>query len=164
MFAIFLPKGLAGPETDNETMIKQHLVKIPFKFNESCQMYSLLTVHWVHCTQRWLSPMIDRHCPNVVSNMLNSNTESETSFYTTYEAERKGWKSILLQPRHTANEKHACHDNGYGFLRVCVAHVLFPCSAEIFIYSAAESDWWVNGTGSVFLHIQTSITRCAITV
>lgn len=64
--------------------------------------------------------MIDRHSRNVVLIMLNSNmARRKTSFYTGLRAgESERDQSIRLQPRHTANEKHARHDNGYGFLGV----------------------------------------------
>lgn len=62
--------------------------------------------------------MIDSCCSDVASNTRNSNTERENKPLHGVQSRPKGRKSMRLQPRHAANEKHACHDNGYGFLTV----------------------------------------------
>lgn len=62
--------------------------------------------------------MIDSCCSDVASNTQNSNTERENKPLRGVQSRPKGRKSMRLQPRRAANEKHACHDNGYGFLAV----------------------------------------------
>lgn len=54
----------------------------------------------------------------MASNTQNSNTERENKPLHGVQSRPKGRKSMRLQPRRAANEKHACHDNGYGFLAV----------------------------------------------
>lgn len=43
---------------------------------------------------------------------------------------------MQLQSRRAANEKHACQDNGYGFL--AVAHVLFSCSTGSLLHALLQ--------------------------
>lgn len=142
-------------------MIKLHLVKITLKYNNSCQFHGSLTrdrVNYTNDIWQW-SPMIDRHCPVEVSNMLNSNTERENKLL-----HHKAGKRDENQygSSHAILEMKSMHAMIMDMDFWCVAHVLFPCSAKIFIYSATKYDWWVQRTWNVFLHTVTSITRCSI--